>query len=227
MYALKKGLGDRIEYTDNNGRPFQVKLVGMLKNSLLQGQILISEEYFIQKFPDQAGYRQFLISTPEEQTDPVAAHLSLVLGNQGFDPIPAAERLQQFLAVQNTYLAIFQALGGLGLLLGTAGLAIVVARNLLERRREFGILEAIGFSLQDLRKLAIGEHRWLLIWGLLSGTGTAIIAVWPSIRARQEGFPLEGMAGLLCGLLLLSLFWIYLATRLSLKESTLSALREE
>ena len=227
MYALKKGLGDTIEYTDDNGRPFQVRLVGMLKNSLLQGQILISEENFIQKFPDQAGYRQFLISTPEEQTGPVAAHLSRVLRDQGFDPSPAAERLQQFLSVQNTYLAIFQALGGLGLLLGTAGLAIVVSRNLLERRREFSILEAVGFSLQDLRKLAIGEHRWLLLWGLLSGTGTAIIAVWPAIRSRQEGFPLEGMAGLLGALLLLSLFWIYLATRLSLKESTLSSLREE
>lgn len=227
MYALGKGMGDLIEYTDENGETFNIRLVGLLKNSLLQGQILISEENFIQKFPNQAGYRQFLIDTPAEQTEPLSVHLSNVLRDQGFEANSAAERLQQFLAVQNTYLAIFQALGGLGLLLGSAGLAIVVARNLLERRKEFSILEAIGYSLGDLRKLAIGEHRWLLIWGLLSGALSALIAVWPAIKTRQEGFPLQALGLLLLALAILSWFWIFLATRLSLKESTLPALREE
>ena len=227
MYALHKNVGDLIEYTDDKGRTFQIRLVGLLKNSLLQGQILISEKHFIQKYPNLAGYRQFLIDTPSENTTDLAAHLSNVLRDQGFEAHSTAKRLQQFLAVQNTYLAIFQALGGLGLLLGTAGLAIVVARNLLERRREFSILEAVGFSLQDLRKLAIGEHRWLLLWGLIAGAGSAIIAVWPALKTRQEGFPLEALGMLLIAMALLSIFWIYLATRLSLKESTLSALREE
>ncbi len=227
MYSLHKGLGDIIEYTDDNGRTFGVRLVAMLKGSLLQGQVLVSEENFMSKFPDQAGYRQFLIETPAGREGQVSAYLAKALADQGFDAVPSTQRLQEFFSVENTYLAIFQALGGLGLLLGTAGLAIVVARNLLERRREFGILEAIGFSLADLRKLSISEHRWLLLWGLMSGTGAAIIAVWPAIRSRQEGFPLEAMACLVVALLLLSLFWIYLATRLSLKESALPALREE
>jgi hypothetical protein len=36
--------------------------------------------------------------------------------------------LAEFNTVENTYLSIFQVLGGLGLLLGSAGLGIVVAR---------------------------------------------------------------------------------------------------
>ena len=227
MYALGKGVGDTIEYIDENGDAVEVRLVGLLKNSLLQGQILISEDEFIKMYPSQAGYRQFLIDTPVDQTENLSSHLSNVLKDQGFEAYSAAGRLQQFLAVQNTYLAIFQALGGLGLLLGSAGLAIVVARNLLERRREFSILEAIGYSLADLRKLAIGEHRWLVIWGLLSGAFSALIAVWPAIKTRQEGFPLGALSLLLLTLAILSWFWIFLATRLSLKESTLPALREE
>ena len=43
------------------------------------------------------------------------------LSDQGFDALSAAERLQDLLAVQNTYLSTFQSLGVLGLLLGTLG----------------------------------------------------------------------------------------------------------
>ena len=118
-------------------------------------------------------------------------------------------------------------LGGLGLLLGTAGLGIVVARNLLERRREFGLLEAIGYSLQSIRKMAIVEHRWLMLWGLVAGAGTALIAVWPAIRSRQEEFPTGELGLLVLALGAASLFWIWLATILSLKRSTIPDLREE
>ena len=48
---------------------------------------------------------------------------------------PAPVRLNQFNAVQNTYLGTFQVLGGLGLLLGSAGLGIVVLRRVPIPRR--------------------------------------------------------------------------------------------
>ena len=116
-------------------------------------------------------------------------------------------------------------LGGLGLLLGSAGLAIVVARNVLERRREFGLLEAVGFRPQQLRQLVFAEHRWLIFCGLAIGTASALLAVWPNLRERASGFPLHEMALLLAGLLLGCIFWAWLATRLALRGSGLAALR--
>ena len=97
----------------------------------------------------------------------------------------------------------------------------------MERRREFGLLEAIGYSLQSVRRMAIVEHRWLMLWGLAAGTGTALIAVWPAILSRQEGFPASELCLLLLALAATSLFWIWLATNLSLKNSTIPDLREE
>ena len=64
----------------------------------------------------------------------------------GVDATVAAERLASFHRVENTYLSTFQALGGLGLLLGTIGLATVMFRNVLERRRELGLLRAVGYD---------------------------------------------------------------------------------
>jgi len=48
--------------------------------------------------------------------------------------------------VQNTYLNTFQVLGALGLLLGSAGLGVVVLRNVLERRAELAAMLATADS---------------------------------------------------------------------------------
>ena len=63
----------------------------------------------------------------------------------GFDAQDAVRRLETYHRVENTYLSTFQALGGLGLVLGVVGLVAIIARNMLERRRELALLGAAGF----------------------------------------------------------------------------------
>ena len=70
------------------------------------------------------------------------AELERSLADYGFDATSVADRIAAFHRVENTYLSTFQSLGSLGLLLGTAGLAAVLLRNVLERRRELALLRA-------------------------------------------------------------------------------------
>ncbi|HEX8297205.1 MAG TPA: FtsX-like permease family protein, partial [Chthoniobacteraceae bacterium] len=153
QWALQKKIGDTLEYRDERGAPFLVRIVGAITGSILQGSVVISERHLIEKFPGAGGYRFLLIDAPPEATVAVRSELSRALTDRGLELTSTAARLAEFQAVENTYLSIFQALGGLGLLLGSAGLAIVVGRNVLERRREFGLLEAIGFRPRQLRQL--------------------------------------------------------------------------
>ena len=154
-------------------------------------------------------------------------HLTAQLGDRGLELVPAAQRLAEFNAVENTYLSIFQVLGGLGILLGSAGLGIVVARNVLERRREFGLLEAVGFKPAQLRALVFAEHRWLIVAALGIGSVSAIVAVSPGILQKGASFPWGQLSILFVGMAALSVFWVWLATRLALRGSQLSALRGE
>ena len=227
QWALKMKLGDTLEYRDDRGQPFKVQLVATLAGSVLQGSVLISETEFIRRFPGQSGYRFLLIDAPATQVTAVQEQLSRALQDRGLELAPAARRLAEFQAVENTYLSIFQVLGGLGLLLGSAGLAIVVARNVLERRREFGLLEAVGFRRSQLRQLVFAEHRWLIAGGLLVGIGSALVAVWPGLQERAGGFPLQQTAWLVASLTMLCVFWAWLATRLALRGSAIAALRAE
>jgi len=227
QWALQKKLGDVLEYRSGSGEVFQVALVAAVKGSVLQGQVVISEKHFVEKLPGHSGYRSFLIDAPLDRADAVAEHLSRALQDRGLEVTPAWRRLAEFQAVENTYLSIFQVLGGLGLLLGSIGLAIVVARNVLERRREFGLLEAVGFRAAQLRQLVLAEHRWLIVCGLLIGVGSALLAVWPGLRDRAEGLPMREMGLLLVALAVGSIFWAWLATRLALRGSRIEALRSE
>jgi hypothetical protein len=123
QWALGRKLGDTLDYTDERGRAFKIRLVGAVANSILQGNLLIDEVEFARRFPGESGHRMFLIDVPSNM--PLAnlsAALSRGLQDVGMEVTPATQRLAAFNAVQNTYLNTFQILGGLGLLLGSAGL---------------------------------------------------------------------------------------------------------
>ena len=179
-YSLHKGaIGDRITVRDGFGRPLELQIVGLLQNSIFQGDVLLGETAFLAHFPDVSGYRFFLIDTDGQPQPLVRQVLETALGDYGFDAESSAERLAAFFAVQNTYLSTFQSLGGLGLLLGTFGLATVQLRSVLERRGELALLRAAGFRRARVARLVMIENSLLLVAGLAVGVLAALVAVLP------------------------------------------------
>ncbi len=170
------GAISKIQFED---RIFYFKTVGLLSNSILQGKLMISEYNFTQLYPDISGYRYFLIHDEDHPAEEVAAALENGWSDQGLDVSSSAETLTKLLAVQNTYISAFQAIGALGLLLGTIGLAVVQVRSVLERKRELALLQAIGFSRSRISRLLLSEASFLLLSGLVIGVVAALIAVVP------------------------------------------------
>jgi putative ABC transport system permease protein len=227
QWALGKEIWDTIDYKDEQGRPFKVRLVGAVANSILQGSLLIDEAEFTQRFPGESGYRMFLIDAPSNSIAQASATLSRGLQDAGLELTPAAQRLNEFNAVQNTYLGTFQILGGLGLLLGSAGLGVVVLRNVLERRGELGLLVAVGFRKRLLQRLVLSEHGALLVAGLGLGIVAAAVAVLPAILSPGTQLPYGSLAVTLAAVLVNGLLWTWLATGYALRGNLLAALRNE
>jgi len=227
QWALDKKVGDTLDYMDENGNRFRIQLVGGLANSILQGNIIIAEEEFIQRYPSEVGYRLLLIDATEERLKEVSQTLERAGRNYGLELTPATERLAAFYAVENTYLEIFQLLGGLGMLLGSVGLALVVIRNVMERRGELAMLRAVGMERGDLVKLLLYEHWWLLVMGLLCGVFSALVAVLPALRSGGNAVPYVELGVTLLLLFGNGLVWIWLAAKLALRGDLLVALRNE
>ena len=226
-WALGKKIGDTIDYTDDQGRTFKVRLVGAVANSILQGSLLIDEAEFVKRFPGESGYRMFLIDVPTNRVSQVSAALSRALQDEGLEMTSTVQRLNAFNAVQNTYLGTFQVLGGLGLLLGSAGLGVVVLRNLLERRGELGLLVALGFRRWLLQRLVLAEHGALLGLGLGIGIVAAAVAVLPALLSSGAQLPYVSLALTLGAVLLNGALWTWLAISYALRGNLLEALRNE
>lgn len=168
-----------------------------------------------------------LIDVPESQIAAAKAILRELLGDYGLVLNETVERLAAFNRVENTYLAIFLALGGLGLLLGSAGLAAVVVRNVMERRSELALLRAVGFGRASIAAMVTTEHVALLLAGLAAGALSGFVAVLPAMTA-PGGDPELGAVAIWCGAVLLAgVIWIVLAAYLATRGHLVEALRAE
>ena len=150
QYVLHAAVGDDLSIDVGGSAPLVLRFVAALRDSVLQSEIVIGEAAFVRLFPSQQGFRFFLVDAPRvrtpEQVSVLAQSVEKTLAPFGVDAVGTVERLDSFHRVENTYLSTFQALGALGLLLGTVGLATVMFRNVLERRREMALLRAVGYN---------------------------------------------------------------------------------
>ncbi|MYN68258.1 MAG: ABC transporter permease [Acidobacteria bacterium] len=226
-YALHLSIGDDFVLNRDTDRPVTLRIVGALSDSIFQRELLIGERHFERVFPDYDGYRFFLIDAPPERAGEVSAALEDRLVDFGFDVVSAAERLAAFHRVENTYLATFQTLGGLGLVLGTFGLGAVLLRNVLERRRELALMRAVGYNAGHLSAMVLAENAFLLFAGLAIGAGCAIVAIAPAWLERGGGVPLLSLGGLLFIVVATGLAASLAATVAAVRSPLLGSLRAE
>ena len=193
-YVLHKALGDELTI-DVGGRPVRLRFVAALDDSLFQSELLMSESNFLKLFPEQEGFQVLLVDAPADRAGAIAGDIEAGASDLGADAVPTAQRLAEFHAVENTYLSTFKTLGGLGLLVGTVGLAAVLLRNVLERRRELALLGAVGYPRAGISLPSSSPSSVLLLaWGLAIGAACAVVAVLPAMREHGGRLPAAGAA---------------------------------
>jgi putative ABC transport system permease protein len=226
-WQLKLGLGDELDYVDERGRAMKVRIVAAISDTVLQGDLVIAERHFEERFPDHGGYRRMLVDVSAERAEEVSGLLTSGLVDVGLSVESSVARLDRFHGVQNTYLAIFQVLGALGLLLGSAGLGLVVLRNTQERRAELALMGALGFTRRRVLTVLGSEYSLLLGLGLSVGAAASLVAVIPLLQGEDPLGALRQVGLLIGALALHGLFWIGLVVWFVSREAPLSALREE
>jgi ABC-type antimicrobial peptide transport system permease subunit len=157
----------------------------------------------------------------------VAGALREGLGGMGFDVRRTADVLAGYARVQNTYLATFQTLGGLGLLLGTFGIVAVLLRSVVERRSELAMLLALGLRRRQVVAMIVIEHGVLLLVGLAIGSSAALVAVVPHVISTLADVNWLSLGGMLAACVLAGLLSCVIAATASVRGELLPALRSE
>jgi len=227
QYSLHRAIGDELTVRGSDGAAVRLRLVGALHDSMLQGELVVAEANFLRAFPGVEGYRFFLLDVPAASASSLVEPLQARLSDWGFAVERSRERLAAYHRVENTYLSTFQALGALGFVLGTIGLAAVLLRNVLERRKELALLRAVGYRQATLGLIIVSENILLMMIGLGCGTIPALVAIVPAIAARGGAFPLGMIALLLVTVLVAGVLSSLLAVAAALRSPLLGALRSE
>ena len=191
QWALRLGgVGSRFRLPDETGGSVELEIVGLLEPGILQGYVLVAERDFERMFPRRSGYSMALIDAGRGDPQAVRRAVARAWADAGVSIQPAIDRLRSLAAVQNTFLAGFQALGTLGLLLGTAGVAAVQIQNVLERAGSLGLMRAVGFTPRRIRLAVVLETLLMVGLGLLVGILSGCVAVAPSLAGGVAAVPL-------------------------------------
>jgi len=225
-YVLHLKVGEDL-VVDHGGQPLRLRIAGALSDSIFQSELLMSDKNFVRLFPDEQGYRFFLLDTQQPKATEVASVLEERLSDFGFDAQSTADRLASFHRVENTYLSTFQLLGGLGLILGTLGMAAVLLRNVFERRRELALLRAVGYNSSHFAVMVISENVLMLCCGVVIGSVCALLAIAPVFFERGGRLPNISLGLLLLAVLVSGAIASLIATLAALRSPLLPSLRAE
>jgi putative ABC transport system permease protein len=134
------------------------------------------------------------------------------------------EQQQQFFLLMRGYLA-------LGLIVGIAGIGVIMVRAVRERRRQVGVLRALGFQAAAVRSAFVVESAFVAVEGVIIGTALALVCTWSITLTDAFGdgmsfrVPFGAIGVLMLGTLLFALVATAAPARAAAKIEPAVALR--
>ncbi len=248
QYSLKaragRADGTVFDYPGADGAAVRLRVVGALpvRSGILQGALIVDEQRFAQAFPEASGYRMWLCDyapyvlreAAEERRGArghslsgAAAVAKLRHPEPGATVETVQERLRLLGSVESAYLDMFLVLGGLGVVLGVAGVALVILRGVAERRGELALLNAVGLPRRTVAGLLAAEYGVMVLAGLAAGLVPALVAIQPAVRSLKGALPWGAMVGVVAGLLVSAGLCVFLAAHAAARRYGPGVLKEE
>ncbi|HEX2273608.1 MAG TPA: FtsX-like permease family protein [Acidimicrobiales bacterium] len=125
----------------------------------------------------------------ERGVDPEEAASALTgrLVENGVKADSIAELIRGGLSQQEGFLRLMQGYLALGLLVGIAGLGVVMVRAVRERRQQIGMLRAIGFPSRLVRSAFLLEAGFVAVQGIVIGIVLALVTSY-QLLANSDTF---------------------------------------
>jgi putative ABC transport system permease protein len=166
--------GDQLQvyWSAGQGQPIisvKVTVAGIMSSFLFSGGFVGTSQLLWNSFHVRSG--QFALLKVAGGTDAasVANTLKRDFVELGMTTIVIAVVIGDFIQIGQSFLGIFEAFLALGLVVGIAGLGIISIRSVVERRKEIGVLRAIGFRKRMILATFLLENSYVALLGILIG----------------------------------------------------------
>lgn len=186
-------VGETVTLQSPSGATADVQVAGTTRNGwLLNSWLFISDDLSTDLWTNVRPISRYWVATAEGSEDVAAAEIQGRWPEQGVESATIRSRADDELDAQEGFLQMLQGYLGLGLLIGIAGLGVVLIRAVRERRRELGMLAAIGVPVRQTQRAFLIEASFIGIQGVLLGIGLGLVSAW-QILTRTTAFE-EGLS---------------------------------
>jgi putative ABC transport system permease protein len=199
--------GDTLTLTDPaTGKAEQKTIAGLLKSgngfygiggTNFVAPTIMADTAVREQFGAQAKLTSVLLKpTPGQSDDALAADLQGQFLPQSLVATRVRQTVEKGFVATRSFFQLMQGFLALGLLVGIAGLGVVMVRAVRERRRSIGVLRALGFPAATVQRAFLTESSFVALEGIVLGTVLSIITSYllfendPSFAGTGIGFPI-------------------------------------
>jgi putative ABC transport system permease protein len=190
VWLLGGDVGSVFEIKDEAGCIRRLEVVAILDTTIFTGTFFMAEKNIDILFPTTADYRYFLVKingSKKIDARTVAQQLEIKLNTFGVNAIPIQQIVAENIKMEHTYISMFRVYLWLGLGVGIVGLCVLMIRAVKERKREIGIMRAIGFKRSGIFKLFLLESSIISIAGIVTGVLAGILTAYISFNVWSGG----------------------------------------
>lgn len=186
-------LGESIEVINPvTGASVEREVIGFTTNDFAFSGAYMSADSITEVLGDLAPPSRFYVSVDEGAApNEVAASLQGEFIAQGVEAESFRKRIQDFQAGNLQFFRLMQGYLALGLVVGVAGIGVVMVRAVRERRRQVGVLRSLGFVPGMIGRAFIIESAFTAFLGVLVGTVLALITAQQLINNGDFGEGIE------------------------------------
>jgi putative ABC transport system permease protein len=169
-------IGDRVVLIGPDGQRHALRVAGVLRaDYTFLGSLVGADAARAMVAPAYVADRQYVEVAPGQRPAVVARRLESQLVDQGVDAQTFRQRVDTVLSRTTGFIRLMQVYLAFGLLIGVAGLGVVMVRAVRERRREIGMLRAMGLSAGVVRRAFLDEAAFIAVQAVLTGVGLGLV----------------------------------------------------
>lgn len=173
-------LGDEIRIEDPaSGRSRTLRVGAVAESGFAFAPALLSSAGLQEVAGARAAPSLLYVATgPGVDPQALAESVNARFLPNGADAVSFRKEVGDGLSQQQQFFRLMQGYLALGLVVGIAGLGVVMVRAVWERRRQVGVLRALGFQAGAVRRAFVAESMFVALEGILIGVFLAVVSTW-------------------------------------------------
>lgn len=165
----------------------EFEIVGLTDNDFAWSGAWMSAEAALELAPDARTSRLYVAADPGVDASELASRIEARFLPNGADAETFTSRIQRFVEADAGFFSLLRGYLLLGLVIGIAGLAVTLFRAVRERRRQIGMMRAMGLLSSGVRRWFMTEATFISLMGIITGVGLGLLTGYLSVT-RSTAF---------------------------------------